>query len=187
MRLFIAINLPAVVREGLWNTIEPLRAAGYPVRWVTEDGLHLTLKFLGEIEDGQLDGVTRALDAAVDRANRFTLAVGGFGSFPPTGRPRVVWVGCEPVPPLELLQHGVERETAALGFPIEGRPFRPHVTLGRARREARARDFGSFDEALQQLEFAAEFVVDGVALMRSQLSSAGARYSERHRAELTGC
>jgi 2'-5' RNA ligase len=138
VRLFIAINFPDDVRQAIWRASETLRRGTAPVRWVEPDGLHLTLKFLGEVPDARSADVIGALERACVGARAFELPVGGFGGFPTPERARVLWVGCEPVPALELLQHGVETVFAALGFPVEGRPFRPHVTLGRARPAARA-------------------------------------------------
>lgn len=184
MRLFIAVNLPADVREGIWEAAQSLRERDYPVRWVAFESLHLTLKFLGQVAAADVEGVTRGLDAAVAGAKPFTLPIGGFGAFPSPARPRVVWMGCEGVPPFELLQHRIEQETAKLGFEVEGRPFRPHITLGRAQRRARSRDFDGFGEHIERLEFAAEPVVESVDLMQSSLSRQGARYAVRHAAEL---
>jgi 2'-5' RNA ligase len=106
--------------------------------------------------------------------------VGGFGVFPDFRRPRVVWAGIEAEPGLEILQHRVEQEFAPLGFPPEARAFRPHVTLGRARREARPRDFAALEGALARLEFAQTVVVSAVDLMQSMLRSGGAVYNVRH-------
>jgi 2'-5' RNA ligase len=137
MRLFLAINLPTDVRETLWEVAAPLRTARYPVRWVAAEAIHLTLKFLGDVDDMREDEIAAGVAAAVVGAKPFPLPVGGFGAFPSAQRPRVVWAGLEPVPSLELLQHRVEQEMERLGFPTEGRPFHPHLTLGRVKRDAR--------------------------------------------------
>lgn len=186
MRLFIAINLPLDLRQRLWEAAGPLRGAGYPVRWVAPDGLHLTLKFLGEVRPEREPDVVAAIGTAVQGAKPFVLPVSGFGAFPSLSRPRVVWVGCEPVPPLELLQHRVEQEMERLGFPLEGRAFHPHLTLGRAQREARAAAFRALERQVEALEFAAEARVESVDLMESRLSRDGARYTRRHAARLAG-
>src|SRR5574341_2186413 len=153
MRLFIALNLPEPVREALWTAVRPLRDLGLPVKWVRADGIHLTLKFLGEVSEDREPEMRAAVGRARAGARPLPLALGGFGAFPDARRPRVVWAGVAPEPSLELLQHGVEREFAPLGFPTEARLFRPHVTLGRAAREARARDFHGLEAALGDLQF----------------------------------
>src|SRR2546430_1773627 len=136
VRLFVAWNLPPAVREALWAATAPLRELGLPVNWVRGDGIHLTLKFLGEVGDDREAEITAALGRTAAGARTLALAPAGFGVFPDFRRPRVVWAGIAPEPGLEILQHRVEQEFAPLGFPSEARPFRPHVTLGRARREA---------------------------------------------------
>ncbi len=103
----------------------------------------------------------------------------------PFRRPRVVWAGIAPDPALELLQHGVEREFGPLGFPPEGRAFRPHLTLGRAGREARARDFEGLEGALGALRFEETVLVETLDLMRSTLERGGAVYQVIHRERLS--
>src|SRR6266568_4120550 len=92
----------------------------------------------------------------------------------------VRWVGIRAEPALESLQHQVEREFAALGFPTEARAFCPHVTLGRTAREARPRDFTGLEAALERLRYDASVVVDALDLMQSTLQSGGAVYNVRH-------
>ncbi|HKW42395.1 MAG TPA: RNA 2',3'-cyclic phosphodiesterase [Gemmatimonadales bacterium] len=180
MRLFLALNLPVAVREALWNVTAPLRDAGMPVKWVRGDGIHVTLKFLGEVADEREPELVAALGRAASGGRALALALGGFGVFPDFRRPRVVWAGIAPEPALEILQHRIEQEFAPLGFPTEARPFRPHVTLGRAAREARARDFAGLAAALDRLAFAESALVEAVDLMQSTLQSGGAVYHVRH-------
>lgn len=177
MRLFVAVNLPDDVRRAIGAATDPLRRAGLPVKWVDPGGLHLTLKFLGAVDSAQVPGVREALERACSGARAFALPLGGFGAFPSPERARVVWVGCEPVPPLELLQHGVEREFAALGYSLEGRPFRPHLTLGRSRAPGGVHGLAPL---LADATFADTVTVRTVDLMESTLSPAGARYAVRH-------
>lgn len=180
MRAFLALNLPPAVREALWAAAAPLRDRGFPVKWVRGDGIHLTLKFLGEVADEREAELVAALGRASQGARALPLAVGGFGVFPDFRRPRVVWAGIAPEPGLELLQHRVEQEFAPLGFPAEARPFRPHVTLGRAARDARAGDLAGLEPALGRLRFAETALVTSVDLMQSTLQSAGAVYQVKH-------
>jgi len=188
VRLFIALNLPPAVREAVWAAAAPLRELQLPVNWVRPDGLHLTLKFLGDVADTRESELHAALAQAaggegkggVAGASRsIPLALGGFGVFPDQRRPRVVWVGVEPVPALELLQHRVEQAFAPLGFPTEGRPFQPHVTLGRATRDAEPQAFRGLADALARLELAETVAVEAVDLMASTLQRGGAVYQVR--------
>lgn len=180
MRVFLALNLPEATRQALWQATAPLRDAGFPIRWVRPEGIHLTLKFLGEVAEQRDPELAAALTRTVRGARALPLALGGFGAFPDFQRPRVVWVGVAPDPSLELLQNQVEEAFAPLGFPTEARPFRPHLTLGRAGRDGRSRDFAGLEAALGRLEFAETVVVGSVDLMQSMLQSGGAVYQVRH-------
>jgi 2'-5' RNA ligase len=186
MRLFVAINLPEDLRSAVWEACHALRARSYPVRWVDAGAIHLTLKFLGDVEETREPVIVDAVRSAVQGTRPFPLSLDGFGAFPTPRRPRVVWVGCEAAPPLELLQDRVERNFAAVGFPVEGRAFHPHLTLGRARRDARPRDFTGIERELADLDFHGELVVSSVDLMQSVLAPQGARYTRRHAAALAG-
>jgi 2'-5' RNA ligase len=185
------LNLPDGVRQALWDAIQPVRDRELPVKWVRPDGIHLTLKFLGDVDDAQEPVLRAALARAASggggepRERGVTLQVAGFGVFPDFHRPRVVWAGVAPDPALELLQDGVERAFAPLGFPTEARAFRPHVTLGRAARDARPRDFAGLEPALGALAFAATVLVSDLDLMQSTLQSGGAVYHVKHRERLS--
>ncbi len=193
MRLFVAVNFPPQVRQDLWQATAPLRDLDLPMKWVRPDGIHLTLKFLGEVPEERDGEVHAALQRAAAGARALTLALGaaaaggaggagemGFGVFPDFTRPRVVWVGIAAEPALEILQHRVEQEFAPLGFATEARPFHPHVTLGRAARQARPRDFAGLEAALGRVEFVASVLVGALDLMQSTLQSGGAVYNVRH-------
>jgi len=190
LRLFVALNFPPPVRQDLWQATAPLRDLDVPMKWVRPDGIHLTLKFLGEVPEERDGEVHAALQRAAAGARALTLALGaaaaggagemGFGVFPDFTRPRVVWVGIAAEPGLEILQHRVEQEFAPLGFATEARPFHPHVTLGRAARQARPRDFAGLEAALGRVEFVASVLVGALDLMQSTLQSGGAVYNVRH-------
>jgi 2'-5' RNA ligase len=168
------------VREALWVATARLRDLDLPVKWVRGEAVHLTLKFLGEVADEREPELAAALTSAAAGTRTLSLALGGFGVFPDFQRPRVVWVGIAPEPGLEILQHRVEQEFAPLGFPTEGRPFRPHVTIGRAARDARPVSFTGLEAALGRVEFAETAVVCALDLMQSTLQSGGPVYHVRH-------
>jgi RNA 2',3'-cyclic 3'-phosphodiesterase len=131
MRLFLALNIEAQVRQRCYAATAALRTAGPDVRWVDEGKLHLTLKFLGDQPETLVTGLAPVIDAAAGRSRVMDLSLGGIGAFPNFRRPRVVWLGVTPDPKLELLHNDVEVACEKLGLSVEGRPFRPHVTLGR--------------------------------------------------------
>jgi 2'-5' RNA ligase len=180
VRVFVALNLPPALRQALWEATAPLRECTAAIKWVRPEGIHLTLKFLGDAPGERAPELAAALARATSGTRAVPLALEGFGVFPDVSRPRIVWVGIAPDPALEILQHCVEREFAPLGFPTEGRPFRPHATLGRAARNASPRDFAGLEGALAALTFADTTVVDAVDLMESMPQSGGAVYQVRH-------
>jgi 2'-5' RNA ligase len=164
-----------------------VRERGLPVKWVRPEALHVTLKFLGDVDDASEPDLRAALGlvAGGGEARPVSLHINGFGVFPDVRRPRIVWAGLAPDPALELLQHRVEQVFAPLGFPTEARAFRPHLTLGRAGREARPRDFTGLEGALAALTFAETAIVPDLDLMQSTLQSGGAVYQVKHRERLS--
>ncbi len=152
------------------------------------ENIHLSLKFLGDVEDTREPELREALKRAAGAGGEprpLTLQVTGFGVFPDYHRPHVVWVGVTPDPGLELLQHAVEQTFAPLGFPMEARGFRPHVTLGRAARDARPRDFNGLEEILAGTDFAATVTVAEVDLMQSTLQPNGPVYQVKYHERLS--
>ena len=130
MRAFIAIELPASVREALRREQARFREVCPDASWTRPEGIHLTLKFLGDISGQQEAHVKRAL-AQMERFEKFTARVQGFGFFPDARRPRVLWAGLDAPPNLGRLAAQVESVMAPLGFLPENRAFRPHLTLAR--------------------------------------------------------
>ena len=183
--MFVALNLPDAVRRALWEATSPLRDLGLPVRWVRPDGIHLTLKFLGEVPQEGVEDLHSALGRAAKGGRSLPLALEGFGAFPTVERPRVIWAGIDADPGIELLQHQVEREFEPLGFAPEGRAFRPHLTLGRVERDAHPREFARLGTALAALDYRETTLVDAVDLMQSTLQSGGPVYQVRHSERLS--
>jgi 2'-5' RNA ligase len=157
-----------------------VRERGLPVKWVRPEGLHLTLKFLGDVGEASQPNLRAALGqvASGGEARPVSLHIEGFGVFPDYRRPRIVWAGVSPDPALELLQHRVEQVFAPLGFPTEARPFRPHVTLGRG-------DLTGIESSLAAVAFTATTIVPDLDLMQSTLQSGGAVYEVKHRERLS--
>ena len=134
IRAFIAVELPGELREEVARFQEELTSADADVKWVEPANLHLTLKFLGNILDGQLPSLTEALRQACASLSPFTLTLEGIGAFPKTTAPRVLWVGVgEGKGELEKLAGQVEEACSRMGFAAEERPFSAHLTIGRTR------------------------------------------------------
>ncbi|MBI5039489.1 MAG: RNA 2',3'-cyclic phosphodiesterase [Nitrospirae bacterium] len=186
MRCFISITLPAEIKRGMMAIQGRLRASGADVSWTRPEGMHLTLKFLGEVEEKMLPEMEAALSAAVRGRSPFSLKVSGIGTFPDLRRPRVIWIGLrEHGNNLIRLQRGVEEEFNKIGFSSEGREFTPHITLGRIRSQRHVEKLLSLIEKERDVELNG-FDASCVHLMQSQLRPTGAVYTERYSVELQG-
>jgi 2'-5' RNA ligase len=150
---------------------------------VAEANLHVTLKFLGQIEETRVGAITEALVAVATRTPAFALDVRGLGAFPTPSRPRVLWAGLEPAAPLTALAGAVDAALAALGFVRESRAFAAHVTLGRVRESRRNPALAA---ALARPADCGGLPVARVSLMRSELHPRGARYTELTSVVLAG-
>ena len=131
MRLFLAISLPTALRADLLLGTAPLRDAASAVRWLAPEKLHITVRFIGEQPDSFVPRAVAALAAAAQQTPALEIALRGLGAFPSWSRARVIWAGVGYDPRLELLHHDLELACIALGLEVEGRPFRPHITLAR--------------------------------------------------------
>lgn len=191
LRLFIAVELPADVRAALADVQNHLRALDREraIRWTRIDGVHLTLKFLGDTPVAQRDAIEAGLLEAAERCAGFSLRVEGVGCFPNTRRPRIVWSGVGgDLASLRNLQEGVERAITPLGFPREKRAFSPHLTLGRARKDASSAGLAALGAQVERLAetraHGPQWLVTAVRLMRSELKPSGAVYTQLAAAEL---
>ena len=134
IRTFVAIELPEEVKEKIFEVQNSLRQERADVTWVRREGMHLTLKFLGDVEVGTIDAVAAAVTAACRGTKELAISVEKVGGFPNLRRPRVLWVGMEePTGELQRLQAKIETELASLGFEKEKRKFSPHLTIGRVK------------------------------------------------------
>ncbi len=177
VRLFIAINLPESERQAIHDSTAPLRAAAKSVTWVAPECIHLTMKFLGE---RPADDVPKVRDALAEVARRFhplRLDVGGVGAFPHLGAPRIFWMGIGADPKLELLHHDLEVACEALGHDVEARAFRPHLTLGRVKRDIGAEQLAAMARHATNVRYRGTIEARSIDVMQSELSSAGPRYT----------
>ena len=180
VRTFVAVELPPEAVQLLSSLIHRLRSLGLnAIHWVRPQSVHLTLKFLGDVEVVRLPHVCEVLAQTAQTQHCFQLRLQGAGTFPPFGSPRVVWVGLSgDVESLQQLQHHVEESLARWGFPLESRLFVPHLTLGRVRGPLSAGGRKKLWAALDAIpvDMALTIEMKGVSLMRSILKSPGAHY-----------
>jgi len=181
IRSFIAIELPDELKLGLAQLQDRLKAGRQPwVKWADPYGIHLTLKFLGNIEVDRIGAITRAMEAAVQGISPFHLEVKELGAFPNLRRVQVVWVGVSgEVGKLGQLQQRIESNLVPLGFTAEARPFTPHLTLARLRNQASLDERQRLGQLISSTRFEAAYSieVEAINLMRSQLTREGAIYS----------
>lgn len=177
IRAFVAVNLEPSLKEVLGRVQERLKTTRADVGWVRSENLHLTLKFLGEVEEPRLSAVADALGSAARGLSPFRLAFGGLGAFPQPRAARVVWIGVsQGAEALTELQGRVEAWLEPLGFARERRPFSAHLTLGRVRGPARREQLAAVLTSMA-IESLGDMAVDRIELMRSELRSGGPCYS----------
>lgn len=177
MRTFIAIDLEAGLKAALQGLIQKLKATGADVRWTRPAGLHLTLKFLGEVDEEGVDLVKGVLEKVAGSHPAFPLGFAGTGAFPDERNPRVLWVGFAAEPTLMALQADLDRELEAEGFAREARAFHPHLTLGRVKGPVRVRN-AVLELGKEQPERLGGMTVRKIAIFESRLSPEGAEYHE---------
>jgi len=182
LRCFVAIELEEAIHQEIRRTQTLLKSdpAGRHGRWVRPDGIHLTLKFLGDVPADQIDTIAQAIRDATAGVAPFRVSFGGLGCFPNTRFPRVIWIGVEdPEGTLLRLQQAVETNLSALGYPPERRAFHPHLTLARTRRVSKGEQaaLGKLVERTQ-VDRLGDLLVTEISLMRSELRPSGAVYTQ---------
>lgn len=154
-----------------------LRDAAPTLNWVDETRLHLTLKFIGEATDDAARAIAGAIGDVAKNHKLFGIHICEVGAFPNFRRARVVWMGIDREPRLELLHHDVEVACERLGFEVEGRPFRPHLTLARVRQFGKGKtdveELRRLSRASRKVAFEADSTVQSIDLMRSWIEGAG--------------
>jgi len=163
-----------------------MRAAAPAISWVSEERLHLTLKFLGERQESEIPQFRDRMREIAASLRPMTLTIDGLGAFPNLLQPRIVWMAVGQDPRLELLHHDIESACATLGVAVEGRAFRPHLTLGRSKGPVTRETAVALREAARNTDFQTTVEVSAVDLMQTTLSRAGSRYALLDSAPLGG-
>ena len=176
MRLFAALPVAGAARRELSDLLVRLRETSWPVMWVQDEGLHVTVRFLGEVQEVRVPAVRDGLREAAFGTPALPFTATELGAFPTLSRARVLWAGYESEPALELLVHRVEQAVIRLGYPGEGKPFHPHVTLGRVRDGARLPQEGL--GAFTRERITGSFLAERLVLYESRTGPGGSRYFE---------
>jgi 2'-5' RNA ligase len=190
IRTFIAIEFGDEHHRALTDLQARLKresATARAVRWVAPENIHLTLKFLGDVESGRMPDLQRAVVDACAGSAPFTLRIAGAGAFPSMQRPNVVWVGVSgEIERAALLAQKIDDVCAALGFARDARAFSPHLTLGRVKRDASSSDRRGIGEMIANAQVGnlGEVRVEHVGVMKSELHPGGSVYTQLATVEL---
>jgi 2'-5' RNA ligase len=199
-RLFIAIPISSAVVNASRSLTEPaasgsgptiadilasLDSFGKPLRTVSVENLHLTLKFLGDTSDDLQPELSRVMASVAEREPRFSIAIRGLGTFPNLNQPSVLWAGISPAEPCVRLAKALGQLLKPLGFEPEQRSYHPHLTLARVKQRLPKDQMQNLVNQMEDVEFA-RCDVSEITLMESQLTSSGAVYNTLKSVSLTG-
>lgn len=190
MRLFIAIEISDEIKDVLARVESHLQYAGADIKWINPKTIHLTIRFLGEVDEKRVGEVTVAVDSATGSAKPFTLSLNGLGGFPSAERPKVLWIGLrEGAAEAAELAARIDDSLLKIGFAKEPRPFTAHLTLGRAR------SAHNVDKLNSKLVSASSIIGESAGLsqkagsailFRSELTPHGAVHTKIHESPFSG-
>ena len=184
MRAFIAIAVPESLLKSCQDIVAQLRGLNLQGRFAKTQSIHLTLQFLGNIEEDQIVGIAQVLEQAGREVAPFDLEVGRLGVFPQLANPRVVWLGVDPVDGLMKLQSKIQRGLEPLGFPREKRDFHPHLTLFRLKSRKNLSPLTEYLKAEGPHQKAGVIQAEQIHLYQSILKPQGAEYLKLFTARL---
>lgn len=187
MRAFIAIELPKEIRDSLYRLQEQLKASHADVKWVQPQNIHLTLKFLGEIDEKKFSKITEILDDVAKNNCSFYINLSTLGAFPKLNFPRVIWIGIDKGDvETKQIAKALEEKIAKVGIPKEDRPFSSHITIGRTKsnlnRERLVQALNNLVDIFRHQNL--EFTVTKITLFQSTLTPKGPIYTALKEANL---
>jgi 2'-5' RNA ligase len=182
IRTFIAIEIPAAVRKRISEVQNEFQKENERISWTKPENIHVTLKFLGDVEENKIDAIASVVQKTAKNIQSFNVKVKNLGAFPNLRRARVLWVGLEnATAELTQIAEGMETGLSQLGFPEEERKFSPHLTIGRVKSALSTR----FVEKFQNYAFeGGEFQVEEIVVMKSDLRPSGAIYTPLRKVRL---
>jgi 2'-5' RNA ligase len=177
IRSFLAIELPGTIQKKIEEVQGDLKSSHADVRWVSPEKIHLTLKFLGNIEESRIESIIKSIEEPACTTPTVHLSVRGMGAFPHFKNPRVIWIGLvDGNKVLSSFQKRLDTSLEKIGFQAEDRPFQPHLTLGRAKSNRGRDELIGRMEKYREEEFG-DFQVERVILFRSDLKPSGPIYT----------
>jgi len=177
IRTFIAIDIDDHAKQRLSEFISYLKKTGSDVKWIDESQMHLTLKFLGNIDDSKIQQISRILKSVTENFKSFSITLSGIGAFPNLKHPRVIWIGVEKgKDQLKDLNTIIEDYMEEEGFPKENRPYKAHLTIGRVKT---SRNLSVLSRLIAETNFQldSEIKIDEIILFKSTLTPKGAIYT----------
>jgi len=185
IRTFIAISVLEEIKKNIADLQRKLKGCGGHIKWVRTESIHLTLKFLGDVEESKIDTIADSLKKAVRTQKSFKISVSGTGAFPNIRQPRVLWVGIdEGKEILTSLASEIDRVCTALGFKPEKRKFSAHLTLGRVKFQ---KNINTTLNTMNAANFkGGSFRAEEIIIMKSELRPEGALYTPLHKIKLEG-
>jgi 2'-5' RNA ligase len=176
IRSFISINLHDDLKTKIDGIVKLFKETGADVRWVKTENLHLTLKFLGNIDSDKVDAISSRIRNIADRYDDFSFTLVGTGTFPDLRRPRIIWIGIKDHDNFLKIAKEVERAMEQEGFDKEKRPFSPHITVGRVRSLKGIDKLSMELVKYKGMDFGSQSA-DSIHLMKSTLKKGGAEYN----------
>lgn len=185
MRTFISIELSDSIKDSLAQAQSHLKYAGADVKWIEKGNIHLTLKFLGEIDEKKCEEVKITLDKIAGETRPFEISIKDIGAFPKIEFPRVIWVGLDKgAAESKILAEKIDDALSKIGFQKESRPFTAHLTIGRVRS---SKNKSALQDKLQTTSLAPGplSLVLAVILFQSTLTPNGSIYTKLHEAKFS--
>ena len=180
IRTFIAIELPAHIRPHLAQQIKDLEIGdANQVKWVLEEKLHVTVKFLGDIDSSKLNDIKQVIAPIAGHTGKIELSLTQLGAFPNLRRPRVIWMGMQKSSELYELHRKLDLGLNKIGFSLDDRKYAPHITLGRVKRYADQHDLTTITKSISESkpERMDPFLIDTLTLFKSELTRSGPVYT----------
>jgi 2'-5' RNA ligase len=187
LRAFIAVEIPEELQQKVHAELAVLRQGiDSLVRWVPARNMHLTLKFLGNISPNSVEFIKQMLHNEAENVSCFDFHLAGLGAFPSLKRARVLYVGIQAPPALDILARGIESASRRLGYEADERPFSAHLTVGRVKQYVNATEQQQIRRAIEgiQVDLPGVARVDSVHLYKSDLSPDGSVYTRLYSAPL---
>lgn len=184
MRTFIAVGITDDIRKNIAGVQSELKKHDVNIKWVKPENIHITLKFLGEIEEGKINEIYENIKVSVDDIERFSISVEEAGAFPSLKSPRVVWVGVsEGSQRLVILNQRIENALASIGFEKEKRAFSAHITIGRIRSSKNVKLLAERIGDMKKVSLG-RALIENILVMKSNLTPRGPVYSVLKKVEL---